>query len=435
MTPQPASKPLSRGKRLAFKLLAVLFALGLMELASLGAILWSYGYLAEQRHFVAEQDPLAPKTLSEHSMMIHPYIGMVYRPPQTSPHGADQQSYGISEYGFHDTASPIHQRAPGRVIIGVMGGSVARQLVEDSQELLARELAQHPQFQGRTFEFVHLALDGGKQPQQLMILNYLLTLGAEFDIIINLDGVNESALPGMDNVPFGVSAAFPRKWNILLAGVGSRHMMLAVGHLMVLKRQKHDCAIWYDSFPLRYSPTGLLLWSIRNNRYDRLLIERQEAISRLSEQEGRFDTSGPQETFESEQQLLEHCVEIWARSSIQLHHLCRANGIRYFHFLQPNQYLVGSKPMGAAELNKATNKASPFARPVRIAFPLMQAQASRLTAAGVEFTDLTLVFVDHPEPIYKDDCCHVTPRGDEIMAVAIAAKIKASWDSRSEPAP
>ena len=69
--------------------------------------------------------------------------------------------------------------------------------------VLEQELSQLPRFSGKSFRFVRLAIDGNKQPQQLMTLNYLLTLGAEFDIVINLDGVNEASLPGMDNVPYG----------------------------------------------------------------------------------------------------------------------------------------------------------------------------------------------------------------------------------------
>ena len=35
----------------------------------------------------------------------------------------------------------------------------------------------------------------------------------------------------------------------------------------------------------------------------------------------------------------------WAESSFQMHAVASAKGIRYFHFLQPNQYIEGTKPM------------------------------------------------------------------------------------------
>ena len=41
-------------------------------------------------------------------------------------------------------------------------------------------------------------------------------------------------------------------------------------------------------------------------------------------------------------------AEFWARCSTQMHRVCQAYGIKYLHYLQPNQY-VGDKPMGEEE--------------------------------------------------------------------------------------
>jgi hypothetical protein len=109
--------------------------------------------------------------------------------------------------------------------------------------------------------------------------------------------------------------------------------------------------------------------------------------------------------------------------------LCVENQIRYFHFLQPNQYLAGSKPIGPDERKFVSDK-SPFARPVRVGYPMLRARAPQLLEAGVAFTDLTQVFADHPEPIYRDDCCHVTDEGDQIIASAIARGIGEWYDAQ-----
>ena len=47
---------------------------------------------------------------------------------------------------------------------------------------------------GRKIDIVRLALPGQKQPQQLMTLAWVQSLGAEFDIVVNLDGYNEAVL-------------------------------------------------------------------------------------------------------------------------------------------------------------------------------------------------------------------------------------------------
>jgi hypothetical protein len=48
---------------------------------------------------------------------------------------------------------------------------------------------------------VKATIGGYKQPQQLMALNWFMALGGEFDIVINLDGFNDVALPALENVP------------------------------------------------------------------------------------------------------------------------------------------------------------------------------------------------------------------------------------------
>jgi len=82
-----------------------------------------------------------------------------------------------------------------------------------------------------------------------------------------------------------------------------------------------------------------------------------------------------------------------------------------------------SKPIGPEEARVAVDEEYPISFGVKACFPRMQVAASRLKSAGVRFSDLTRVFAEHPEPIYKDNCCHVLPAGDVIMAKAIAATI------------
>jgi hypothetical protein len=424
----PEHRKLTWRKRLLFQSIVLVAVYTLMELTSLVGLQFSGGDLSRYRRAVAHSDPVSPGGPVEHPMIIHPYIGMVYQ-PRHDEESLPAHGCHFTEFGFWDTQSPIRKRGPDRVIIGLMGGSVARQLGTTTIGNLERELSQLRSFQGRSFEFVRLAIDGNKQPQHLMTLNYLLTLGGEFDLLINLDGLNEIALPGMDNVPFGVSAAYPRKWAALTAAASSLELTRMVGYVTHLRAERRDCARWYDAAPLRYSPTAALVWKARNARLDNQIMEQLEQISRRGQEESSYCSSGPPEAFESEEKLLAHCADIWTRSSILLHQLCDANQIRYFHFLQPNQYLAESKPIGREEAKVALNDRSPFARPVRLGYPLLRARVPQLLAAGVSFTDLTQIFADHPEPIYKDDCCHVTEAGDQLMAAAIAARIRAWYET------
>ncbi len=425
--PSASRSRLSWRKRTLFGILIALGVGVFIEMASLIVVVMvhgEYGQLFVRRHGVAGRDPIKPPGEDGRPVMIHPYIGMVLQPKDDASQPTVDGELHTTEFGFVDSGPPIHRRSQDRVIVGIVGGSVAMQLAKNATSVLEKQLAELPQFSGRSFKFVRLAVGGYKQPQQLMTINYLLTLGAEFDIIINLDGVNESALPKMDNVSFGVSAAYPRKWGEMVAVSGSMEVSRMVGYVAYLRHRQSDTARFFDAIPIRYSPTAMLVWASMNAHND-LAIQRQIiAISAKSIKELSYCASGPPEHFESDEQLYQHCVDIWARSSIQLHRLCAANGIQYFHFLQPNQYVANTKPIGPVEASIAVSEESPFRVPVMQCYPLMQSKSDDLAKAGVAFTDLTRVFSEHPERIYKDDCCHVEDAGDILMANAIATHIK-----------
>lgn len=83
------------------------------------------------------------------------------------------------------------------MIVGLFGGSFSKLCYFSLKSVLDR----HSATLGKNFIVINFATDGYKQPQQLMILNYLLALGAEFDVVINLDGFNEVSLPRLKTSP------------------------------------------------------------------------------------------------------------------------------------------------------------------------------------------------------------------------------------------
>ena len=53
----------------------------------------------------------------------------------------------------------------------------------------------------------------------------------------------------------------------------------------------------------------------------------------------------------TERRMLFTLIDLWKRSSLQLHGICEANGIIDLHVLQSNLYLPGSRVMNAEENN------------------------------------------------------------------------------------
>lgn len=421
------TKPLSWRKRLTFNLMMTFAVYAFIEMVSLGLIIFNHGsftQFAERRRAAAAQNPFQPGGLLEAPFVIHPYVGNVLQPKDDGGELTIDGRYRITEFGFVDDDLPIHKRAADRLIVAIVGGSVARQMALNATQILAEELSRVPEFAGRTYKFVRIANSGYKQPQQLMTLNYLLMLGAEFDVVINLDGFNEAALPGIDNTPHGIFAAFPRDWGKLVASNTSPEFTRMGGYVSYLRTLQRDEALRAEAFPWSYSPLFQLVWNYRQQQCDHAIHRQIVAMGRLTERETTYCASGPPQHFRSEQEMYSHFAEIWSRSSTLIREVCEARGIRYFHFLQPNQYVEGSKPIGTEEAMKAVQQNIDYAIAVRACFPLMKAEGSHLAANGEAFFDLTDAFADHPEPIYVDTCCHITKSGDLIMARSIGERIR-----------
>jgi hypothetical protein len=146
-------------------------------------------------------------------------------------------------------------------------------------------------------------------------------------------------------------------------------------------------------------------------------------MSRAAQKEMTYRSSGPLQHYQSSEEMYQECVKLWRRSSVLLHRVCENSGTRYFHFLQPNQHLAGSKPIEGNEIKMTRSQENPNSEAVKACYPLMRAEASNLIADGVAFFDLTNVFEDHPEQIYTDTCCHMNTHGNEIMAKAMGQRI------------
>ncbi len=112
--------------------------------------------------------------------IIHPYLGFVI--------DFNDEQKNKETYGFTTTVAPVIKREPGKLNVVLLGGSVAQSMGEVMQEVLRRVCRVPP-------NVVNLGFAGYKQPQQLLALAYFLSLGAEYDLIINLDGYNEIVLP------------------------------------------------------------------------------------------------------------------------------------------------------------------------------------------------------------------------------------------------
>jgi hypothetical protein len=347
--------------------------------------------------------------------VIHPYVGFVFDP---------NKSPGISNLGFPCGRNPdqIRKKSRDTLIVAIFGGSFAQGLVANSFDVMERMFKSS----GKEPVILNFANGGYKQPQQLMILSYLLSLGAEFDIVINIDGFNEVALPVYENVNFGVSPYYPRLWLNRTGQWNDLQKLRQHGYIAFLQEKK---AKWTDIFYRNrwsLSPACTVVWQLRDRIMARQIFQLQKDIhndSKYTSTTMPYAVSGPQFNYDNERTLYTKLAEMWYRSSLQMKALCDGNNIRYLHFLQPNQYVAGSKPMNSEEIKIALSINQPYRIGVLQGYPLLEQAGLKLIEMGVHFTDLTRIFLHNDEVLYSDNCCHLGKKGYDLIIQRIAAEI------------
>lgn len=416
---------MSKRKKLLFYVLLVLFTYGFSEVLSflcyftIKRKIFSFSQYQSARLTILapeiiESSPEGGGIINWEGFyeVVHPYLGFVGDPNNTD---------GVSEYGFYG-ASPVGIKTDDQLIIGIFGGSFAFSMSLFSKDVFINELKQISKFQDKEIVVHTIALGGYKQPQQLFALSYLLSLGAYFDLVINLDGFNEVALPPVENIPKNVFPFYPRHWFARVHAFNDRKMLTLIGEISLFAEKQKRWAKLFATTPLRYNITCNLLWGFYNKSLSKKKVEREILLKQYTlkrEASLKYLATGPSFHYTHEAEMYKALAEVWRRSSIQMNQLCEAGGIEYFHFLQPNQYVAGSKTMQAEELQRAFQEDHPYKEGVEKGYPYLLSAGRYLVDQGVIFHDLTMIFANHDEPLYNDTCCHLNKKGYDMIARTI----------------
>lgn len=365
-----------------------------------------------------------PEHLSQY--VVHPYLGFVLDRSFKTAHRISLGGDEAVEYGFTLPAPGLFEEpSPETLVVGVTGGSLAQSWAKRASGYLEQLLVADLPGVERV-RVVDLALPGYKQPQQLMTLAYFLSLGVHFDVFLNLDGFNDVALPVTDNLNKGVFPFFPRGWHVWMSDFDP-DLLPRMGEVMLLRQRRANLAAAFGRRPLAYSVTAGLVWT----RLDQWAAAgAARAAVGLLEAPGSGDkdyrVTGPQRRYQDEAEMYRDLAGFWMRCSQLMNSLAENEGIVYLHFLQPNQYLRGSKPMGREERQVALAARHPYRRPVSMGYPELLRRGEELRAMGVRFHDLTPLFSEVREPLYVDTCCHVNEKGNRLIAEAIARAVIAA---------
>jgi hypothetical protein len=347
--------------------------------------------------------------------VIHPYFGFVADPEK------NRASWAVSDFGFvfDGKSTPITRRSQNRLVVAVFGGSFS----SGEYSLLKAAFEAHAAELHRELVFVNFSAAGYKQPQHLLVLNYFMALGAQFDIVVNIDGFNEVTLPVAENIPGHVNPFFPRGWDRRAAATISQSTIRQIGKVEYLKSAKAAWASLFLKNRLYVSPTLGLIWRLRDSALSRELYVTEREMAGGTQPGVSYSTHGPTYTSDSDDQLFSDLAAMWKNSSLQMNALCEASGAEYYHFLQPNQYVPDSKPMTAEERSKVITPMHPYARGVLKGYPYLRKAGEELKKSRVHFYDLTGIFENESRMVYDDDCCHLNATGYRIVADRIYSEI------------
>lgn len=396
------------------------------------------------RLFYTYQKPYEPIAETRQGRLtgdgLHPYFGPTHRqgypfdiPEALRENASSPARVPTNNFGFASTHNyPFVKTSANQFVIGMFGGSVGAWFCQVGARRLVEDLEANAFF--RTREIVPLCLshEGYKQPQQLLVLSYFLSIGQAFDLVLNIDGFNEVTLSSFNNQR-GLDISMP-----------------SAMHLEPLVNLVNQATLTPEKLQ---SLTAISRYKARINRLvERLQRNRFAAINFVLERLHRSATAGyqaevarfaalpsnpsqaslilatPSVTQRDESRALADAAKNWSEASVLMHTMLAARGVPYFHVLQPNQYFT-HRSFSAEEATVARSDASPFKSAAEKGYPLLMNESEDLKSR-VNFLNATGIFDRESSAVYVDDCCHYTLRGNQLLADAIARLIltsKGQW--------
>jgi hypothetical protein len=217
---------------------------------------------------------------------------------------------------------------------------------------------------------------------------------------------------------------FPHNWKVQGRQGFDAATVLRLAQVEQIREQRRALRRWFARPPLSRSAFFLTLWDFLDGGRE---ADLRRAMIGVEAGSGGGEVPpqirGPRLSYADDQEFFAAMTASWGRASREMARLCAAQGIVYAHFLQPNQYVPGSKELSDEEREVAIDPNFAGSERVPVAYPLLIGEGERLRRDGVRFTDLTQIYSGESGTIYNDFCCHVNERGAVLMARAIAAAL------------
>lgn len=215
--------------------------------------------------------------------------------------------------------------------------------------------------------------------------------------------------------------------------------MDAVSRFRYKQQQQQQLTNTFRRSILKHSQISLLIWNYLDNVFQSQLVRLNSTLEdALQQQESVFQVLGPEPSVDKEQ-VFEQSLRVWREGTTQMARTARANNIKYYHVLQPNQYLPDSKELSETEKKSAYVPTMrddslflhvyKYQEGVEELYPQMREIGQELEQKSeLRFIDATQIFKNTRDTIYVDPCCHYNERGSHMLIDAVADKIQSDYE-------
>jgi hypothetical protein len=403
------------------------------EVLALGIFYYEHGwlfYVDPYRPTIARIDEGSGDALTP--VGLHPYFGPTHRPgipfdpPAELRTGDADEVVATNNFGFPARVNyPFAKTDDRQFIIGVFGGSVGAYFCRIGAARLEEILRESGSFNNREPVTLCFSHEGYKQPQQLLVLNYFLSIGQLFDLVINIDGFNEVAL-GRINDQYGWDISMPSHEhldaliNVVNQATLTPAKLESLARIVQYRQQLNDLAersnrtrVASVEFALRH------YYDFLRRRYEQERV-RFDGLPSNPPADSPIHVT-PKVRPRTGSAVYEDIAANWRSASVLMQQLLAARNIPYVHVLQPNQY-YSTRVFSPAERATAFNDGSPFKEGAANGYPFLE----KALEPGA-FNAVHLFDAAH-EDVYMDNCCHYTRAGNRLLADFIA---KAVLDARA----
>jgi hypothetical protein len=313
-------------------------------------------------------------------------------------------------------------RADKTYDILIIGSSVAAGLGHEGAPALVRSMEEGLNLAPRGVRVQGYGRSAYKQPQQLMLLNWLLVHGFTPDAVVCIDGFNEMAL-SVANGRRGVPPDYPGwgQWGPLV----SQMPVDPLGQQLVhqLEESRRAAARIHGSVQRFGLANSAVLGSLYRGRMVRAKEHWQAVAEELSSalagysvrRHGVFLDAG------NDLKVAGQTADLWRLSTELMMGLCHARDIPLLHVLQPNPSIPGSKQLSAEE-EAMIRAGEEWVFAATEGYPLIRQARAELMAKGLESLDTTMIFQGTEGTVWRD-AGHLNQHGNGVLGAAVAGAL------------